>query len=419
MLDPVPLKPKDLDRYRKSVGEEPVDRIRALAGKLSGARILHVNATAYGGGVAELLATLVPLMQGVGLDARWEVMFGNDDFYNVTKAMHNALQGMEIAWTPQMEKIYLDRNIENVGSLDTDYDFVIIHDPQPAALLHILEYETQQLPRGKWIWRCHIDTSTPFRPVAESLFPKVEPYDAAVFTMADFVPGEWDLPPVRLIQPCIDPLSLKNVPLNEETQQAILESYGIDPARPILCQVSRFDPWKDPVGVIDAYRLVKEEIPGVQLILAGSMATDDPEGMHYLHRTEEHVRGDPDVFILTNAQQVGAIEINAFQDSADVVIQKSLREGFGLTVSEGLWKGTPVVGGDCGGIRLQLPDGVGGHLVDSVEECADACLSLLKDPEQAARTGAAGKEHVRENFVMTTLLENWLRLFLDLQDGSV
>lgn len=246
MLDPVPLKPKDLDRYRKSVGDEPVERIGELAGKLAGARVLHVNATAYGGGVAELLATLVPLMRGVGLDARWEVMFGNDDFYNVTKAMHNALQGMEIAWTPQMEKIYLDRNIENVGSLDTDYDFVIVHDPQPAALLHILEYETQQLPRGKWIWRCHIDTSTPFRPVAESLFPKVEPYDAAVFTMSDFVPGDWDLPPVRLIQPCIDPLSLKNVPLNEETQRAILESYGIDPGRPILCQVSRFDPWKDP-----------------------------------------------------------------------------------------------------------------------------------------------------------------------------
>jgi len=414
MLDPVPLKPKDLVRYGRAVGEEVVERLRALAEPLNGARILHVNATAYGGGVAELLATLVPLMRGVGLDADWQVMFGNDDFYNVTKTMHNALQGMEVAWTPQMEKIYLDRNIENVGELDTDYDFVIMHDPQPAAMLHILEYETQQLPQGKWIWRCHIDTSTPFRPVAEFLFPMIEPYDRSVFTMADFVPGEWDLPPTKMIAPCIDPLSLKNVALNEETEMAILESYGIDPARPILCQISRFDPWKDPLGVIDAYRMVKEEIPGVQLVLAGSMATDDPEGMHYLHRTEEHAQGDPDVFILTNAQQVGAIEVNAFQAGADVVVQKSLREGFGLTVSEGLWKETPTVAGNVGGIRLQIEDGVGGYLVDSVEGCAEACLRLLRDPEAAADMGAAGKEHVRQNFVMTALLEHWLTVFNEL-----
>lgn len=223
---------------------------------------------------------------------------------------------------------------------------------------------------------------------------------------------------MRLIQPCIDPLSLKNVPLNEETQTAILESYGIDPLRPILCQVSRFDPWKDPVGVIGAYRIVKDEIPEVQLILAGSMATDDPEGMHYLHRTEKHAGGDPDVFILTNAQQVGAIEVNAFQDAADVVIQKSLREGFGLTVSEGLWKGTPSSAVTAAASACRSPTGSAAtSSTPSKAAPARACASCRT--ATSPRLGAAGKEHVRTNFVMTTLLENWLRLFIDLADGAV
>jgi trehalose synthase len=414
MLDQVPLKPKLLDRYRAAVGDEPVERILDLARKLEGARILHVNATSYGGGVAEILATLVPLMKGLGLQADWQVMYGADDFFNVTKTMHNALQGMEVAWTPQMEKTYLDRNIDNVAQIDADYDFVIVHDPQPAAMLHIIEYETQSEPKGRWIWRCHIDCTTPFPQVADFLFPLIEPYDVAVFTMEEFVPRNRPLPRVVTMPPTIDPLSLKNVPLSPETIDAILESYEIDPARPILCQVSRFDPWKDPLGVIDAYRLVKENIPDVQLILAGSMATDDPEGMHYLHRTEEHEAGDPDCYILTNAQQVGAIEVNAFQTAADVVIQKSLREGFGLTVAEAMWKRTPVVGGDVGGIRMQITDGDTGFLVDNVEDCANRCLRLLENEAAAADMGEKGRARVRENFVMTVELENWLRLLTDL-----
>lgn len=414
MLELIPAKPKSLDRYLESVGEEPLEQIRSLAGQLEGARFLHVNATSFGGGVAELLATVVPLMRGLGLDCDWQVMFGSDEFFNVTKTMHNAMQGMEVAWTPQMEKIYLDKVIENVQRLDTSYDYIVIHDPQPAAMLHVLEYETQQLPRGKWIWRCHIDTSDPFLQVADFLFPMIEPYDAAVFTMPDFVPNGYGLPPVELIQPCIDPVALKNVPLNTATIRAIWESYDIDYDRPTLCQISRFDPWKDPLGVIDAYRIVKEEVPEVQLILAGSMATDDPEGMHYLHRTEEHAGGDDDIFIFTNAHGVGSIEVNAFQTGADVVIQKSLREGFGLTVSEALWKRTPVVAGNVGGIRMQIDDGKNGFLVDSPEECGAACLELLRDPTRRMTMGDAAREFVRGRFVTTVLLTRWLELFVHL-----
>ncbi|MCC7077864.1 MAG: glycosyltransferase [Acidimicrobiia bacterium] len=414
MLELIPAKPKSLDRYIESVGEEPIETIRSLAAKLDDARILHVNATSFGGGVAELLATAVPLMRGLGLDCDWQVMFGSDDFFNVTKTMHNALQGMEVAWTPQMEKTYLDKVIDNVARLDTDYDFVVIHDPQPAAMLHILEYETQQLPRGKWIWRCHIDTSDPFLQVADFLFPMIEPYDAAVFTMSDFVPSGYGLPPVTLIPPCIDPIALKNVRLNPATVRAIWESYDVDYDRPTLCQISRFDPWKDPLGVIDAYRIAKEEVPDLQLVLAGSMATDDPEGMHYLHRTEQHAAGDPDVYIFTNAHGVGSIEVNAFQTGADVVIQKSIREGFGLTVSEALWKRTPVVAGNVGGIRMQIEDGEGGFLVDSIEQCGEACIALLKDPTQRMARGNHAHEFVRTRYVTTVLLEKWLNLFVEL-----
>ncbi len=416
MLEPVPLRPKSLDKYEKVIGVDGVERLRELARPFAGARVLHVNATSYGGGVAELLSTLVPLMQGVGMDAHWHVMYGSDEFFNVTKSMHNALQGMEVAWTPEMERIFRVRSQDNAARFDgTAWDFVVIHDPQPAAVLAELTDQRGGRPPGKWIWRCHIDTAEPFAPVADFLFPLVEGYDAAVFTMQEFVPDDRVLPPrIELIAPCIDPVGLKNVPLGPDVTEAILDEYGIDPARPMLCQISRFDPWKDPLGVIDAYRLVKLEVPEVQLVLAGSMATDDPEGMHYLARTETHAQGDPDVFLLTNAQQVGSVQVNAFQACADVVIQKSLREGFGLTVAEGMWKERPVIGGRAGGITLQIEDGHSGFLVETPEECARRILELLTDGHRAAEMGAAGRERVRDNFVMTVLLERWLRLFASL-----
>ena len=414
MLEQVPLRSRSLGRYVDAVGEERIERLRALAEKIEGARVLHVNATSYGGGVAELLATDVPLMRGLGLHAEWQVIRGTDDFFNVTKTIHNALQGMETAWTPQMEEVFIEQNLDNAMRFGGDWDFVVIHDPQPAALLKLLSERDGGRPGGKWIWRCHIDTSTPFAPVADFVFPLVEHYDAAVFTMADFVPSAFPLPPVSLIAPSIDPLSLKNVSMNDELAVAILENYGVDTNRPLLTQISRFDPWKDPLGVIDAYRTVKEAVPDVQLVLAGSMATDDPEGMHYLNRTETHAAGDPDVFVLTNAHGVGSIEVNAFQTCSDVVIQKSLREGFGLTVSEALWKRTPVVAGNVGGIRLQVDDGVHGFLVETPEQCASACLTLLTEPERRAHMGEAGRAHVLDNYVSTALLEQWLTLFVSL-----
>ncbi len=416
MLNPVPIKARSLDRYIPAVGAETIDRIEKLASKLAGARILHINATAYGGGVVELLATVVGLQRGLGLDAHWEVMFGADQFFNVTKAMHNALQGMEVAWTPHMEEIFWEQSEENAIEINTDYDFIVIHDPQPAAILPLIESAGRR--NGKWIWRCHIDTSEPFAPVADYLFPIAAGYDAAVFTMAEYVPSDRDFGMIRYIPPCIDPTSLKNVPLSPETIAAILEYYGLNAERPIMCQISRFDPWKDPVGVIDAYRIAKKAIPDLQLLLAGSMASDDPEGMHYLYVTEQYADDDPDIFILTNAQQVGAIEVNAFQTAADVVLQKSLREGFGLTVSEALWKRTPVIGGDVGGIRMQIEDRVSGYLVSDPVEAGEAAIELLTDPERSKVMGEKGRESVRSQFVMTALIERWLDLFVDLAESK-
>jgi len=417
MLEPVPLKPRSLDRYMQVMTPAARERIETLAESLHNKRVLQINATAYGGGVAEILTTLIPMMRGIGVDAQWEVMYGTDDFYNVTKAIHNSLQGMETAWTPQMEEIYYDQQIANIERLEAEeYDFVVVHDPQPAAFLDQYIKKHGHRPPGKWIWRCHIDTSRPFAPVADYVFPFIESYDAAVFTMQDFIPTGRPLPPISLIPPCIDPISLKNLSLGDEVNHAIVDSYGIDPNRPFLVQISRFDPWKDPLGVIDAYRIVKKEIPEIQLVLAGSMASDDPEGMHYLARTETHAQDDPDIFILTNAHGVGAIEVNAFQRAAAVVIQKSTREGFGLTVSEAMWKQTPVIGGNVGGIRLQIEHEKTGYLVDDVDACAKHCIDLLKNLDQCKKMGELAHNHVRENFTMTALLENWLQLFVSLQD---
>jgi trehalose synthase len=268
-------------------------------------------------------------------------------------------------------------------------------------------------PPGTWIWRCHIDLTTRFAPVWDFLRPHVEAHDASVFTMEDFVPGDLESPLVRLITPCIDPLAVKNVDLSREAGLAFLRAFGLDDRRPVLTQVSRFDPWKDPKGVIDAYRLVKGRHPGVQLLLAGSMASDDPEGVRLYDETAEYAGGDPDVHLLTNLDGVGAAEINAFQTGSEVVIQKSLREGFGLTVTEGMWKRRPVIGGNVGGIRLQIENGLSGYLVDSSAECAERILALLDDPDQADAMGVAGRERIRTTYTTPHLVRNWLQLMVD------
>jgi trehalose synthase len=418
MLERVPLLEKDLVDYTEIVGEATIDRIRALAEPLRGARVLHLNATAYGGGVAELLATHVPLLRSAGIDAEWHVMHGSDEFFAVTKQVHNALQGAEIAWTPAMQRTYLERVLDNALELELGWDYVVVHDPQPAALLSFLRDSPLTRSDTRWIWRCHIDLTDADPTVWEFFRPFVEQYDASVWTMPEFVPASMPTDDVVHAPPCIDPLSVKNLELAMPFCAEIVKQYGIDPQRPIVCQVSRFDPWKDPLGVMDAFQVVREHIPDAQLVLAGSMATDDPEGFRVWEEIEDKRGGDHDIHLLSNLHQVGAVQINAFQRIAHVMVQKSLREGFGLTVSEALWKGRPVVGGRAGGIKLQIRDGFDGYLVDTVEECAQKIVDLLADPVGADAMGSQGREHVRENFLSTRELEDWLSLFGGLGSGT-
>jgi trehalose synthase len=415
LLERVPLLDRHLDDYAPYVDAETLARIRELAAPLSGARVLHVNATAYGGGVAELLATHVPLLRDLGIDAEWQVIHGSDEFFAVTKTVHNALQGASVEWTAAMERIYLERVLANALQLEGDWDFVVIHDPQPAAMREYARARGVAPASTKWIWRCHIDLTDANEQVFEFFRPFIEEYDASVWTMEQFVPSSLQMDRIVFAPPCIDPLSVKNLELAKPFVDEIVKQYGVRPSEPLIVQVSRFDPWKDPIGVIEAYRIVREEFPNVQLVLAGSMATDDPEGFHYWEMANDARDGDERVHLLSNIQQVGNVQINAFQTAADVVMQKSVREGFGLTVSEGLWKSRPVVGGRCGGITLQIEDGVDGYLVDSVDSAAKRAADLLRDPGRADAMGASGRERVRKNFLSTREVEDWLRLLGELR----
>jgi trehalose synthase len=417
VLERVPLLEKQLDDYADVVGPETIERIRELARPLEGKRILHINATAYGGGVAELLSTHVPLLRSLGIDAEWQVMHGSDEFFAVTKQVHNGLQGADIEWTAAMQRTYLEKVLDNSLLLDERFDYVVVHDPQPAALLNFLRDDPNLSADGtKWIWRCHIDLTAANPKVWEFFRPFVELHHASVWTMPQFVPASLNMERVVHAPPCIDPLSVKNLELPMPFCLEIAKQYGIDPNRPIVCQVSRYDPWKDPIGVIEAFRTVRSQVTDAQLVLAGSMATDDPEGFKVWEDTEAARAGDRDIYLLSNLHQVGAVQINAFQRIASVMVQKSLREGFGLTVSEALWKGRPVVGGRAGGITLQIREGFDGFLVDTVEDCAARIIDLLADPVGADAMGSQGREHVRKNFLSTRELEDWLRLFGELAD---
>ena len=413
MLGTVPTTAKSLEAYRGVIGDERTDEILALAARLKGARVLHVNATAFGGGVAEILATLVPLMNDIGLQASWAVIRGADEFFNVTKAMHNSLQGMYYDWTPAMRDVWLSYNRLNADMFDESYDFVVIHDPQPAAIPSFIEERTGRRD-GKWVWRCHIDLTDAQVQVWDLLRPYIERYDGAIFTLPGYVKEDLHGPQIFSVPPAIDPLSPKNVDLPADTVSAILSRYGVDPERPMVTQISRFDPWKDPLGVIDVYRSAKREFPDLQLVMIASMASDDPEGWDWYERTVRRAGEDFDIHILSNLNGVGNVEVNAFQRAARVVIQKSVREGFGLVVSEALWKGRPVVAGNVGGIPLQIVNGKTGFLVNTAEECLDRLLFLLRNREEADRMGARGVEYVRDNFLTTRYLRDYLSIFCQL-----
>jgi trehalose synthase len=399
---PAPPPPPRLDDYEAIIGKPELDELRFLARPLRGKTVKMVNSTSLGGGVAEMLNRLIPLLGEVEVVTRWDVITGGNDFFEVTKAFHNALHGGEYVLTKEARDIFLMYNEQNRQRMQFTEDLFVIHDPQPAGLIRARERN-----RGKWMWRCHIDLSNPHPDVWGFLRPMIEEYDATVFSSPSF--SRQLMVPQYLFYPCIDPLSEKNKELDAAYIQKVCDDFGIDRSRPIVTQISRFDRLKDPVGVIQAYKLAKKYVD-CQLVLAGGGATDDPEGAIVLQEVMDAAGEDPDVIIL-NLPPWSALEINALQRASTVVVQKSLKEGFGLTVTEALWKGKPTIAGAVGGIPTQVIHKLTGVLVHSIEGCAYQIRYLLTHPEFAEQMGKNGHEHVKENFLMTSNVKRWLLLF--------
>jgi len=392
-----------LDDYTAVLGSQEIGELRTLATRLRGRSVQMVNSTAVGGGVAEMLNRIVPLMKELDIAIRWDVITGGDDFFAVTKAFHNALHGEGFQMADDAFKVFLAYNEQNAGRLQFDTDFTVIHDPQPAALI-----EARHGHKGHWIWRCHIDLSQPNRRVWDFLAPFVNQYDGAIFSSPAF---SRQLPiPQYLFYPSIDPLAEKNKDLEPEFVSQTLEKFQIDAHRPIVTQISRFDRLKDPLGVVRAYQIVKRYMD-CQLVLAGGGASDDPEGEAVLAEVREVAGKDSDIHIL-DLPPWSALEINALQSASTIIVQKSLREGFGLTVTEGLWKKKPVVASAVGGIPVQVIHKHTGMLAHSIEGTAYQIRFLLANPAIAQRLGEHGYEHVRENFLITSNVRRYLTLFL-------
>jgi len=401
-----------LQDYEDVVGPGVIEELRVLAAKVSGRKLQHINSTPVGGGVAELLTRMVPLFRELGVETSWDVIKGNEAFFNVTKAFHNGLHGKLEDIREEMFEIFRENTAMNLREVNFTGDVIFLHDPQPAGLI----VKKAEIGRH-WVWRCHIDVSTPQREIWEFLRPYVEQYDAAIFSMPDFA-QQLPIPQFR-IAPSIDPLSDKNKPLEKSYIAQVLEKYSLDPRRQILTQISRFDRLKDPLGVISAYKIVKKRID-CQLALAGGGASDDPEGEAVLREVQEAAVGDPDIHILL-LPPFSDLEINALVRGSTVVIQKSIREGFGLTVSEALWKKKPVIGGAVGGIKLQVIDGITGFLVHSPEGAAHRIAQLLRDSKMCQRMGENGYLHVQRNFLVTRHVKDYLltMLALDYPNESV
>lgn len=395
-----------LQKYADVAGQDVVEHLRQLAEPLKGMHVVHVNSTRVGGGVAEILHKMVPLMQALDLQTSWEVMKGKVEFYQCTKSFHNAIQGDKVNIPEKLLGVYEETNAQTAEMLTKklqEADIVIIHDPQPAALIKFFPNR-----RGKWVWRCHIDVSKPFRPVWKYLRNFVQLYDASVFSLSSFAQP---LPhPIYLIPPSIDPFHDKNTELNAKELRAVYSRFNIDPEQPMILQVSRYDRFKDPLGVIQAFKMAKEFIPTLQLVLAGGGASDDPEGEIVLEEVRHATNGDPNIHVLLLPGDAHRT-INALQRAADIVLQKSVKEGFGLTVTEAMWKNKPVIGGDTGGIRIQVINYHTGFLVTTPEGAALRIRYLFNNRDKLAEMGNKAKEFVRENFLITRHLREYLTLF--------
>jgi len=402
-----------LKQYAPIVGENVIDHLRQLAEPLKGMKVVHVNSTREGGGVAEILHRLIPLKQELGLDASWETVTGDSKFYRCTKKMHNALQGNRADISGDLLQHYEAVNADNFESLKDllqAADIVIVHDPQPVPLLKFCRARA-----GKWIWRCHIDASRPFRPVWKYLQKFIRDYDASIYSLPAFAQP---MPhPLYIIPPSIDPLSDKNIALESAEIDAVCNTYGLDPERPIISQISRFDRFKDPVGVIRAYQMAKAFGPPLQLVLAGGTATDDPEGEEVLAEVNAAAQDDPDIHVLLLPPDAHRT-INAIQRLSAIVLQKSIKEGFGLTVTEALWKGKPVIGGDAGGIRLQVVNHQTGFLVNTAEGAALRIRYLLKHRDRLQEMGKTARAFVLENYLLTRHLREYLTLMVAIVRNS-
>lgn len=403
-----------LKQYENAIGSEIIYELSQMTRALKGIKIVHVNSTKTGGGVAEILSSMTHLTSSLGIETHWEVISGNLDFFECTKQFHNAIQGRkQIALNPHLFDVYEKVNAENAERLRPILeaaDVVFIHDPQPAALIKAFPNR-----KNKWIWRCHIDASNPHRTVWKFLRQFIKDYDASIFSLADFVQP---LPhPIYIIPPSIDPLTDKNVELTRDEVETVYSRFGIDPHRSVVLQVSRFDYFKDPLGVIEAYRLAKKFKRGVQLVLAGGGAPDDPEGEIVLNQVRAAAERDSDIHVLFLPSDAHRT-INALQRSADIVLQKSLKEGFGLSVTEALWKNKPVIGGNCGGIRLQVINHHTGFLVETPEGAAERIRYLLQAPQVIQEMGEKGHRFVLDNFLITRHLRDYLTLVTSLLQPS-
>jgi trehalose synthase len=392
-----------LEDYRPLIGDEAYERIRRKAAALFGLRVLNFNSTYYGGGVAEILSSLTLLMNSLGIQAEWRVIQGTPDYFSITKKMHNALQGGSINLSSVKRQIFEQVIFENAVRNQIEHDFVIVHDPQPLPLI---EHYPKRCP---WIWRCHLDLAQPNKKLWSYLQTWIDRYDAVILSCPEYT--QKMKPPPRFFLPAIDPFTIKNRPLSKQEIADRFKRYGVPTDLPLVVQVSRFDRWKDPEGVVQAFQFAQKEVPNMRLVLLGNFATDDPEGA----RIFESLRQSQNEHILVLAQGDDTAFVNALQTSAQIVLQKSLREGFGLTVTEAMWKGTAVIGGKVGGISHQIKNGVNGFLVSSVDEAAMQMVHLLKDKKLRQKIGKNGRETVRKNFLLTRYLEQYLDLFVAFQ----
>jgi trehalose synthase len=406
-MNRVSTEKKKLDSYADIVSEQLLSEISQFAKKLRELRVVHINATPRGGGVAEILKSLTPLMCDVGIDAKWYAMSSDEPFFHVSKMLHHCLQGSTLTPSAADISLYLANNekaANTLVSMGVTADLWLFHDVQ---VLPMLSYMNSC--RGVWV--CHVDTTKPNEMARETLFPYMSRYRTIVASMPEYFPNGNNPNEVVVFPPAIDPLQPKHRILSVLQARKVLARFGMDPARPIITQVSRFDRWKDPWGVVDAYRLAKEEIPGLQLALVGAMtAKDDHDAGRVLASIKQYAGSDPDIHLFSDPLVIGDLEVNAFQSGSDVILQKSTREGFGLTVAEAMWKARPVIGGNCGGIKHQIHDGVTGFLVSDVSSCASRVVTLLKDQTLASLMGNQGRESVRKNYLMPRLLRDYLQL---------